>query len=226
MNPRTSFPARLLLGLAVSVSLLTVRPLEAQKTLPHNLRPLTDDAEDLAYCPVIIPFTFTSQVTGLMYSGWAPRGADGIGKVWYGVNGITDATATMAAWGRFSVYGWQCRIAWLNGQLSPMFTTVILPSNVEVNERPITPLDIACGGTGGSGGGFGDPPPGSGGGVTNRVVPVLVPVLRFDCQGGGSGTTTVAIITVTTCYGYKYYDANGNFLYAEITYCTQFQYMI
>jgi hypothetical protein len=91
--------------------------------------------------------------------------------------------------------------------------------NVGVDEREISPIDYACGGTGGSGGGFGDHPPT--GGDANRVVPV-----RFDCQGGGSGTTTGTIVTVTTCYGYVYYDAHGNFLFAEISYCTQFQYMM
>ena len=211
MTRRSLFKSRTLFVAALAIGLLCVPTsyLVAQKTVPSA--PRSDDVADMAYCPQYIAATFYGD-SGGTYNGFLGRGADGIGKVYYRINGITNVGNNWAAFGTLYVYGWVCVLMG-----NSLHFLDIPNSNVSITERRITPIDLACGGTGGGGGGEHPPT----GGDANRVVPV-----RFDCQGGGSGTTTVTIVTVTTCYGWAYYDVNGNFLFAELRYCTQFQYMM
>jgi hypothetical protein len=37
--------------------------------------------------------------------------------------------------------------------------------------------------------------------------------------GGGGAGPGGSTITITTCYGFHVYDANGKYLYSYITYC-------
>jgi hypothetical protein len=206
--------SRILFGAALTLSFLSVPMtyLDAQKTVPNA--PRTDDAADMAFCPKYIAADFTG-ARGGQYYGFLPRGADGIGKVYYSINGITNVANTYAAYGQLYVWGFMCRIVGAAG----MNVVDIPGSNVEITERAITSIYLGCGS--GSGGGAGDP--GAGGEMaSNKMVPV-----RFDCGStGGGGTTTITVVTVTSCDYYAVFDGSGVYLRTELVGCHSVQYMI
>ncbi|HTL58237.1 MAG TPA: hypothetical protein VL361_21300 [Candidatus Limnocylindrales bacterium] len=178
----------------------------------------------MTFCPKMVAFSFgPSPSTGATYNGYAFRGADGIGKVYYPVNGITDVTVTWAAYGQFYLYGWMCRIASTLG-----FIEIQIPwSNTELAERKVTSIYLGCGGRGGGS-------PGGDSAASTKMVPTntigAAPSIgtvspRFECSGGGgsvgSGST---IVTVTSCDYMAYFDSDGTYLYTVLLGCRQVLY--